>query len=250
MSAIRQGAVIPVYNHGSTAEPIVDFLVAHHIPVILVDDGSYLKTKAALARIEKKYPDDVTLLTLPENQGKGAAVLTGIEMAYNQGLTHVIQIDADGQHDINRVEPFLKLSAENPQALICGFPEYDSTVPQNRLKGRKLTTAMVAVETLSHDIKDAMCGFRVYPVAPVVRIKDSVYSLRMGFDIEILVKLHWAGVPVISSPVKVTYPEGGISNFRMVRDNIEISMLHTGLLLGMVFRLPKLLMGRRRRTDG
>ena len=59
MSGIKQGAVIPVYNHGSTAEPIVAFFAERHIPVILVDDGSYLKTKAALAKIEKKYPDDV-----------------------------------------------------------------------------------------------------------------------------------------------------------------------------------------------
>ena len=90
MSGYRPGVVIPVYNHGSTAEPIVDFLVAHHLPVILVDDGSYLKSKAALAKIEKKYPDDVTLLTLPENRGKGAAMLVGIEMAANQiGRAHV-----------------------------------------------------------------------------------------------------------------------------------------------------------------
>ena len=245
MSDIRQGAVIPVYNHGSTAEPIVDYLVARHIPVILVDDGSYLKTKAALARIEKKYPDDVTLLTRPENGGKGAAVLTGIEMASNLGLTHVIQVDADGQHDINRVEPFFELSKEHPDALICGCPEYDATVPKNRQKGRKLTTEMVAIETLSRDIKDAMCGFRVYPVAPVVKIKDKIASLRMGFDIEILVRLHWAGVPVISEPVKVTYPEGGLSNFRMVHDNIEISALHTRLFFGMLIRLPKLLARRK-----
>lgn len=245
MSDIRQGAVIPVYNHGSTAEPIVDYLVAHHIPVILVDDGSYLKTKAALARIEKKYPDDVTLLTRPENGGKGAAVLTGIEMAANLGLTHVIQVDADGQHDLSKATPFLKLSAEHPDALICGCPEYDATVPRNRQKGRRLTTEMVAIETLSRDIKDAMCGFRVYPVAPVVKIKDKIASLRMGFDIEILVRLHWAGVPVISEPVKVTYPEGGLSNFRMVHDNIEISALHTRLFFGMLIRLPKLLARRK-----
>ena len=66
------------------------------------------------------------------------------------------------------------------------------------------------------------------------------------FDIDILVKLYWSGVPVISSPVKVTYPEGGISNFRMVHDNIEISMVHTSLFFGMLVRLPKLLALRKR----
>ena len=246
MSGIRQGVVIPVYNHGSTAEPIVDFFAGRHIPVILVDDGSYLKTKAALAKIEKKYPDDVTLLTLPENRGKGAAVMTGIEMAANLGLTHVLQIDADGQHDINRAEPFFELSKEHPEALICGYPEYDATVPKNRLTGRKITNTMLVIETLSHDLKDGMCGFRVYPVESTLKIKNSLSFPRMGFDIDILVKLYWSGVPVISSPVKVTYPEGGISNFRMVHDNIEISMVHTSLFFGMLVRLPKLLAMRKR----
>ena len=244
MSGIKQGAVIPVYNHGSTAEPIVAFFAERHIPVILVDDGSYLKTKAALAKIEKKYPDDVTLLTLPENRGKGAAVMTGIEMAANLGLTHVLQIDADGQHDINQAEPFFELSKEHPEALICGYPEYDA--PKNRLTGRKITNTMLVIETLSHDLKDGMCGFRVYPVESTLKIKNSLSFPRMGFDIDILVKLYWSGVPVISSPVKVTYPEGGISNFRMVHDNIEISMVHTSLFFGMLVRLPKLLAMRKR----
>jgi len=197
VNGYRPGAVIPVYNHGSTAGPIVDYLVSHNIPVILVDDGSYLKTKAALAKIEKKYPQDVTLLTLPENQGKGAAVLIGIEMAANLGLTHVLQIDADGQHDINRVEPFFALSREHPDSLICGYPEYDETVPKNRLTGRKITNTMIAIETLGSGIRDGMCGFRVYPVDSTLKIKKSLSFPRMGFDIDILVKLYWSGVPVI-----------------------------------------------------
>ncbi len=246
MSDIRRGAVIPVYNHGNTAGPIVDFLVEHHIHVIIVDDGSYLKSKAALAKIEKKYPDDVTLLTLPENRGKGAAVMVGMEMAAKLGLTHVLQIDADGQHDINRVVPFFELSEAHPDALICGYPEYDETVPKNRLTGRKITNTMIAVETLGSGIRDGMCGFRVYPVEPTLKIRNKLAFPRMGFDIDVLVKLYWSGVPVIDSPVKVTYPEGGTSNFRMVHDNIEISLVHTRLFFGMLFRLPKLIALRKR----
>jgi len=236
VSSVRQGVIIPIYNHGDTVGPIVDYLVEHKLPVILIDDGSYLKTKQALSRIEKKYPNDVTLLTHPENGGKGAAVLTGMEMAHNMGLTHILQIDADAQHDYTRAEFFLEKSSANPAALIGGFPEFDASVPTSRLKGRKITTTMVSIETLSHGIKDAMCGFRVYPVEDVFKLKEKINYLRMGFDIEILVKLHWAGVPVEFYPIKVSYPEGGISNFRIIRDNIEISELHTGLLFGMLFR--------------
>ena len=105
---------------------------------------------------------------------------------------------------------------------------------------------MLVIETLSQDLKDGMCGFRVYPVESTLKIKNRLSFPRMGFDIDILVKLYWSGVPVISSPVKVTYPEGGVSNFRMVHDNIEISMVHTLRVFGMLIRIPKLRALRKR----
>ena len=114
-------------------------------------------------------------------------------MAANLGLTHVLQIDADGQHDINQAEPFFELSKEHPEALICGYPEYDATVPKNRLTGRKITNTMLVIETLSHDLKDGMCGFRVYPVESTLKIKNSLSFPRMGFDIDILVNRRIIG---------------------------------------------------------
>jgi hypothetical protein len=129
--------------------------------------------------------------------------------------------------------------------MVCGRPVYDESVPTGRKIGRKITNFWVAIETLSRDIPDAMCGFRVYPVAACWRIiGQRDISRRMEFDIEILVRLHWLGTRMKFLPVKVIYPEGGISNFRLVKDNIAISGTHAKLFLGMLWRSP-LILGRR-----
>ena len=87
-----------------------------------------------------------------------------------------------------------------------------------------------------------MCGFRVYPLAPVVQLIDQVrLGERMDFDTEILVRLYWRQVPMRWYPVRVIYPAGGLSNFRLWQDNWLISKMHTRLFFGMLLRLPVLL---------
>ena len=143
--------------------------------------------------------------------------------------------------------PFLlKAARKHPESLVGGFPQYDASVPKGREVGRKITNFWVAVETLSKDIPDAMCGFRVYPLQTTVPVLDKILTFRMGFDIEILVRLAWAGVKMLFYPVKVIYPENGVSNFRMLHDNLEISWLHTRLCCGMLVRLPKLLLQKKK----
>lgn len=241
-------ALIPVYNHGSTAEAVVKDLINHSLPVILIDDGSRQETRLELERIQKTY-SQCSLFSMNKNRGKGAAVKEGIKQARKLGFSHALQVDADGQHDLQNIQLFLKEAKKHPQCLIAGFPQYDDSVPKSRQEGRKITTFFVHLETLSKDIVDAMCGFRVYPVEESCSlIERSWIKNRMEFDIEILVKLHWRGMPMRFFPVKVIYPEGGISNFRMVRDNIAISFSHITLLVGMFFRIPLILWRKNGRT--
>ena len=237
-------ALVPVYNHGSTAGEVVAEITARGLPVILVDDGSDEDTRAALIRIDERH-ESCTLVRLRENSGKGGAVMAGLAMAREEGFSHALQIDADGQHDLQEIPVFLEKSRERKGALIAGAPVYDESAPKSRLIGRKITNFWIAVETLSRDIPDAMCGFRVYPVDAALRaLRRSVVNRRMGFDIEVLVRLHWRRVPLIFLPVKVEYPEGGTSNFRMVRDNLGITAVHTKLFFGMLLRSPVILASR------
>ena len=237
---MKQGYIVPVYRHGKTACPIAERLAATGLPVILVDDGNDAETQNLLARCAAATPG-IELVRLAKNSGKGAAFAKGLERATELGLTHVLQMDADGQHDFDKVKFFLKESAAHPDKVICGFPVFDETAPRSRVNGRKISTFWACATALSTGIADALCGFRVYPVAPSLRItKVPFFDSRMGFDPEILVRLYWDNVPPIFHPVKVIYPRDGVSNFRMVRDNLHISWVFTRLLAGMLLRLPSL----------
>ena len=233
--------IIPVYNHGETLAAALENLASYNLPTIIVDDGSDEKTKAILDRIESDF--SVTRIALQENQGKGAAVMTGFRKAWEQGYTHAIQVDADGQHDLGDLGVMLDEAWQNPKALISGNPQFDDSVPASRLYGRKVTRVWVWIETLSLNIPDAMCGFRVYPLEQCIRLIDDIrVGPRMEFDIEIAVRLYWRGVPFVAVPSRVIYPDDGISHFRLWKDNARISWMHTKLIVGMLLRLPLLLL--------
>ena len=237
---MKQGFLVPVYRHGRTACPIAERLASTGLPVILVDDGNEEETKTLLAACAAKTPG-IVLLRLEKNTGKGGAFIKGLEKAKELGLTHVLQIDADGQHDTGRVQFFLEQSAAHPDMIICGYPEFDETAPKSRVTGRKISNFWAAVVTLSTEMKDVLCGFRVYPVDETLRItKNPFIDKRMGFDAEILVRLYWNRVYPAFHPVKVKYPQDGISSFRIVRDNIRISWVYCRLCIGMLLRLPLL----------
>ena len=236
--------LIPIYNHWRSIRATVERLSGYELPIFIVDDGSDVTTQQVLAALAGEFPS-IRLFRLPQNGGKGAAVMCGMREALAAGFTHALQIDADGQHDAKDVPRFLELGAANPQALICGRPVYDASVPKGRLYGRYLTHFWVCVETLSLSITDSMCGFRLYPLAVTCALIDRVrIPTRMDFDIEILVRLAWAGMTFISVDTRVIYPEDGLSHFDMLRDNLRISKMHTRLTCGMLLRLPWLLWQR------
>lgn len=237
MVQFRPCLLIPVYNHGPLIEGTWDRLRAFNLPCILVDDGSEPGTAAVLDTLAAREPL-IRLLRLPENRGKGAASLGGIAEAHRLGYTHALQIDADGQHDAADIPAMLAMAEQEPQALISGAPQYGNDIPRSRLYGRYITHVWVWIETLSFDIVDSMCGFRVYPVAATHALAQSTaIGQRMTFDTDIMVRLYWAGTPVRFMPTRVTYPANGISHFRPLRDNLQISAMHTRLVCGMLWRV-------------
>lgn len=234
-ATFRPAALIPVYNHHQVIAELLLKLKTLGLQVILVDDGSDAACAQALDKTVLDFPN-ASLIRLAKNGGKGAAVITGFYVADNMNFTHVIQIDADGQHDLDQVNAFLDAARGNPQALICGYPVYDRSVPLSRLWGRELTNFWVHVNTGSQMLKDAMCGFRVYPVKQTLAVIPSVKTRRMDFDPDIAVKLIWSGVPVINHAVGVTYPKDGISHFKAFSDNVRISKLHASHFCTMLLR--------------
>ncbi len=239
---MKYGFIIPVYNHGATLESVVKNLLSYNFPIIIVDDGNNEENKKYIREVEKSY-QNIVIVTLPTNCGKGFALIEGAKKAKELGITHFLQIDSDGQHDASKVKTFLELSEKNPEAIICAYPEYEKDAPKARVKGRKFANGWIHIVTLSNEIKDGMIGFRIYPVESMLRVvKKSLYiDSRMGFDIDILVRMYWAKVPVINESVKIFYPENGISNYRYFQDTVRVSLTYARLCLGMFVRFPLLI---------
>lgn len=234
---MRLCAVVPSYRHATALPALTEKLRAACETVFVIDDGNDQPVRGAIASLHA--PDKgVEVLRLDQNGGKGAAMTHGFRAAIARGFDHALQIDADGQHDVADVEQFLAAARTNPQALICGQALYDESVPKSRKFGRYITHFWVWVETFSFDIADSMCGYRLYPLAPVARlIASTQIGARMDFDTEIAVRLHWRGVPVVNVPTRVIYPPENVSNFEMLGDNLRISWMHIRLVLQAPFRL-------------
>ncbi|HJV90441.1 MAG TPA: glycosyltransferase family 2 protein [Holophagaceae bacterium] len=237
----RPCLVVPVYNPGPALTRTLDALLTCGVDLFVHDDASDAATRAELDRFATAHPG-LHLSRWEVNQGKGAAVGEAFRRAHAAGFTHALQVDSDGQHDAAAVPRFLALGEANPTAVIAGVPAYEGPVPPARRYGRWFTHAWVWLETLGFDIGDSLCGFRLYPLGPTVALMDRVaLPTRMDFDTAIIVRLHWAGLPVINAPVKVVYPEDGVSHFNLLRDNLRLTRMHTRLVCGMLLRLPRLL---------
>jgi glycosyltransferase involved in cell wall biosynthesis len=235
---MRLCAVIPSYRHFTALPALTERLLSQCDGILIVDDGNEEPARSAIAALHA--PDkQIEVLRLEQNSGKGAAMLAGFRAAIARGFTHALQIDADGQHDTADLPKFIEAARAHPKALICGQAVYDASVPKARKIGRTITHFWVWVETLSFDIADSMCGYRLYPLGAVSKIIDRAHiGKRMDFDTEIAVRLHWRGLKIINVPTQVIYPPGNVSNFEMLKDNVRISLMHTRLAIQMPFRVP------------
>ncbi len=217
--------IVPCFNHAKAFESVAAGLSSFNIPVIVVDDGSIQSQSVQIKKICTKHK--FFYIKNKVNGGKGAAMISGFRFANEQGFSHALQIDADGQHDIRDIPLFLKTAERHIDDLIIGNPVYDKSAPKSRLVGRKITKFWVMIETFNKHMPDTMCGFRVYPLAAIMPISQTIKFKRMGFDIEIIVKAYRCGINIVSVPTKVIYPDGGVSHFCAFRDNFYISLLHT-----------------------
>ena len=236
--------LVPFYNHPQNIKVLIAALKTYELPVIVVDDGSDEVSKQILAELERT--EGILLLTRAQNGGKGIAMKDGFKFASERGFSHVLQIDADFQHDAALIGEFLRESEAYPQSIVCANPIYGEDAPKSRVYGRKITNFWVAINTLSLGVKDAMCGFRVYPLEQLKKAAAKSKTNRMEFDIEILVNAVRQGIDVRWIDTYVRYEKGGVSHFKMLRDNALISLMHAKCF----FSLPKFALGKIWRACG
>ena len=234
-ASFRPCAVIPTFDNPRTVRTVVERVREHLRPVIVVDDGSGPDGRAACAQLAA---DGLAIVErLDRNQGKGAAVKRGFDAAVKRGFTHVFQVDADGQHDIACMPEFLLAAAARPDTLVLGYPVYDASAPRTRLIARRATQFWVDVEAGKGRVRDALIGFRIYPLDATRKV--GARGNRMEFDVEIAVRMARAGVPIVNLPVRVRYlgaDEGGVSHWQPVRDIARLSWMHSRICTAMSVR--------------
>lgn len=232
--------LIPVYNHAALLEQTIPRFLSFGIPLIIVDDGSNQENKVILRRIAGSSPD-IVLISNIQNSGKGVAIKQGITYCKQHAIDFAFQVDADNQHSLAAVPVFISKSRaeKSKKHSIIGYPVYDSTVPAIRRDGRKVSNFFVSITTLTPDVRDSLCGFRIYPVAETWKIyRNPFISKRMPIDMELLTRLYWMGVSIRYMPVDVTYPADGSSHYKAFRDTVILSAKHAVLCCEMFFRFP------------
>jgi glycosyltransferase involved in cell wall biosynthesis len=229
---VKPWLAVPIYDHGDTIAEVVRALEPLGLPCLVVDDGSGDATQRELGMLTRLHPW-LRVERHAVNRGRGEALKTAYRVAAAGGASHVVQLDADGQHDPRDVPRFLEAAQQRPEALVLGQPVFDGSAPWIRRQGRKLSQLIVWVETASLAVADPLCGFRCIPLAPTLRILDGFrLGSRMDFDPELIVRLVRAGVPVVNVPTAVRYPEGGLSHFDFVADNVRLAKAYGRLALG------------------
>ncbi|GBU14639.1 hypothetical protein AwPolaro_00170 [Polaromonas sp.] len=241
--------LIPSYNPGLKVYETVRAARAQWTPVWVVVDGS---TDGSTQTLQAMAANDagLTVLVLPRNVGKGAAVLHGLDQAAAQGFTHVLTMDSDGQHPAQLIPQFMAVSAAQPAVMVLGLPVFAADAPRLRVNGRKVSNGWANLETLWAGIGDSLFGFRVYPIEPLRQVMAGQrWMRRFDFDPEAVVRMCWHGVKPVNLPATVRYfraDEGGVSHFNYLRDNLLLTWMHSRLFIGFLLRLPRLLLRRLR----
>lgn len=224
--------VIPVFNHAKTLRDVAERALEIQDTVMVIDDGS---TDGGIDTLEGL---DIHILQHPLNRGKGAAILTAAEASRCLGMTHIVTIDADGQHNPVDFRKFVPLAIEYPNAVIVGKRNFQAIkVPGLTRFGRHFSNFWLRIQT-GQSIGDSQSGFRVYPLKVLERLK--LQETRFAFEVEVLVKAAWAGVVLREVDIAVYYPppHERISHFNVFKDNLRLTLLNTKLTLRSFVPLP------------
>jgi len=227
--------IIPTFNNSGTLAQVISSVRKFTEYILVVNDGSTDNTQEILAQIK-----DIEVITYPKNQGKGFALKTAFRTAIESGFDYALTIDADGQHFAEDIPILLNKLEENPGALIVGARNITAEgMPSKNTFANKFSNFWFWIET-GQKLPDTQSGFRLYPIYQFKNTR--FFTKKYEFELEILVRSAWNGIPVVSAPVRVYYPpeEERVSHFRPLRDFTRISILNTFLVFIMFFYiLPK-----------
>lgn len=238
------GVIIPTFNNASTLEGVIRGVLAFTGRLVVVNDGSTDKTREIL----DSFPPDLAV-HFPKNRGKGAAIREGFRAAGTRGWAYAITIDSDGQHDPADLPKFLEKIEATPGSLVIGSRNLDQEgIPGGTTFGNKFSNFWTWVET-GYRLPDTQSGFRLYPIEKLA--KTRFFTRRFEFEIEVLIRSAWKGIPITSVPVSVKYPpkEERVSHFRPFTDFARISLLNSVLTILALLIFRPLMIYRKARQE-
>ena len=227
---LRFITVIPVFNHPLTVLDVVQKCLSEtDHPVLIVDDGSDVSIERMYLNSQNVSPR-VQFIRHEKNKGKGAALLTATEYASAAGYTHMVTIDADGQHEASDIKKLTASALLNPWAVILGDRQMNTAnVPKSSVFGKAFSNFWVKYET-DLKVSDSQSGFRIYPLFYLQTM--SFFSCRYDFEVEVLTRMVWKGAEIVSVPIQVNYfpPGKRVTHFHKIKDNLRLVVLNTILV--------------------
>jgi glycosyltransferase involved in cell wall biosynthesis len=224
MNRLKVCVIVPTYNNSKTLKRVLDSVAAYTSHIIIVNDGSTDET----ANILKDY-SQLIQIHHPKNAGKGVALRNGFKKAISLNYQHAITIDSDGQHFASDIPNFIKTVENEGSALLIGSRNMSQQgVPNKSSFGNKFSNFWFWFET-TIKLEDTQSGYRLYPL---VQLPKKYVTTKFEFEIEVIVRSAWKGIPVKNIPIQVLYdPSERVSHFRPFRDFTRISILNTVLVI-------------------
>jgi len=233
-SHLQPAVVIPVYNHGLQINGVIRRTLKTGLPVFVVNDGS---TDSTASEIDKG--EGLTVLNHAVNQGKGAAILTGLTAAFQSGCNLAITLDGDGQHNPEDAWNLLDQVQDGQRCIVIGSRRgmvKGGNVPWTSRFGRKFSNFWVWASG-GPLLDDSQSGYRLYPLPETLEF--AVKARRYQFEVEVLVKAKQKGITVKEAPVSVVYQAKGerVSHFRPWLDFWRNSTTFSRLIFARIFRM-------------
>lgn len=242
VAPLRILTVIPTKDNAGSIADVVRGCLVHTSDLLVIDDGC-TDGSPDLAR-----QAGAQVLAHPQNRGKGAALETALDYAAEHGFSHIVAIDADAQHEPDDLPSFYEAIRRSPDAIVAGLRDM-SVAPRSAFYARANSNFWVWVSSGQH-IGDTQCGYRAFPVESVRQLR--LVPSRYQWEVEVLVRAVWEGIPVVDHPCRVFYPpaEERVSSYRKFVDTARISWLNAHLIAERVLWPPRWFPGNAQWTNG
>lgn len=228
--------VVPTKDNAGSIAEVVRGCLAHTSDLLVIDDGCTDGSGELAAEA------GATVVKHEVNRGKGAALETALDWAAANGFSHIVAIDADGQHEPDDLPSFYEAIRRQPDAIVAGVRDM-TEAPKAAVYARANSNFWVRVES-GQWMGDTQCGYRAFPVESVRQL--NLVPSRYQWEVEVLVRAVWAGIPVIDHPCRVFYPpaEERVSSYRKFVDTARISWLNAHLIAERVLWPPRWFPGK------